>query len=256
LVKITKHIEDDGYEEEVICSVRYGELILPSKADEHTAIFENERKRARTVKVPRSTFEKDRESFVNLTPVFGEFIAAGFTSPLATADVSFRCGNTTFFAHREVVGKRCDHFGALFHSGMRDANDKEVAIIPACEAQAFRDFLVYLYTDDDDVVNGDNVQELLELASFYQVKRLLAQCEVFLQESIDLENVCEYLDLADRHSALQLKRFCESYIIDHFPKVKLTAGFQGMTQPLLLDITTTACHHLTLATATHHKQAE
>jgi len=235
--------------------VRYGELILPSKAEEDAAVFENARKRARTIRVPRSTFDKDQAAFAGLLPQLDEIVSSGFAPLKSSSDVSLRSGDTTFHAHRAVLGVRCDHFAALFHSGMRDAQDRVIEVIPPCEPQSFRDFLVYLYTDRVELT-PDNEQELLELASFYQVKRLVAQCEVALREGIDVENVCELLEVADRNSALQLKRFCESYVIDHFPKVKATESFRQMPHGLLLDITTTACHHLTLATATHHKQDE
>jgi len=255
-MKITRHLEDPGYDSEVLCAVRYGELILPSKAEEDAAVFENARKRARTIRVPRSTFDKDQAAFAELLPQLQDIVASGF-SPLksSSSDVSLRCGDATFHVHRSVLGARCDHFAALFHSGMRDAQDRVIEVIPQCEPQNLRDFLGYLYTDQV-TLTPDNEQELLELASFYQVKRLVAQCEVALREGVDLENACQLLEVADRSGALQLKRFCESYIIDHFAKVKATESFRQMPHELLLDITTTACHHLSLATTTHHKLAE
>lgn len=254
-MKIEKNAEGTDYKETVLLSVRYGELILPSKAEEAAAVFENHRKRARTIRVSPSTYEKDQEVFKGALAEAAELVTGGFAQPTNTTDVVFRLGGEVFHAHRAVVGQRCDHFGALFHSGMRDACELEIEVIPACDPQAFRDFLRHLYLDEA-VITPDNVVELLELAAFYQVKRLLAQCELSISEGIDLDSACDLLEIADRHSALQLERFCESYVIDHYPKVSATEGFKKMPRELMQEVLAAACHQLALATATHHKQSE
>jgi len=254
LLKITKDLEGENFTKKNLTSVRYGELVVPSKIEVHQALLAKERYLARLVKVPKSTFETDKASFKMTPDAIASFVRKGFENQ-ETSDVTFLIGNQRYYAHRSVVGKRSDHFAALFSSGMKDANVKEITIIPSCEPANFKEMLNFLYTDEVNLTS-DNVIEILELATFYQVSRLTALCEFFLKGSVDPDNVCEILGAADHHDALQLKNYCENYVIDNFPTVRVTEGFKQLSRELLIEITAMSCDQLRRATENDRKAVE
>lgn len=241
--KTEKERREAEIEETVLSSVRYGDLILPSKAEIELALFFNQKKKASIIQVSPSTYEADKKAFQNLEREIQESVECNFQRPSPSSDLCFRLNNTRFYVHRSIVGGRCEFFDAQFKSGMKDANAKEIDVIPQSEPSSFQGFLRYLYLDQVDIT-PENVIDLLELASFYQVKHLLGLCELFLKHGVDVENACEILEIADRHSSLQLKRFCLGFIIDHFDDVKETEGFGKLSRDLLIDVTSQACRLL------------
>ena len=88
--------------------------------------------------------------------------------------------STAYHVHRSVFMARSDHFHAQFTSGMKDA-DVTTIDLPDNSPRAFELFLHYIYLDTCDFNEDDAIAEVLQLASFYQVPRLIALCEAYLR---------------------------------------------------------------------------
>ena len=62
------------------------------------------------------------------------------------SDVTFIVQDKPIYAHRAVLATRCDHFRAMFKSGMKESRSGEI-VIPNTAHHTFLYLLEYLYTD-------------------------------------------------------------------------------------------------------------
>jgi len=62
------------------------------------------------------------------------------------SDVCFKVEGRDVFAHRAFLAARCDHFRAMFESGMKESHESEVAI-PHIRHVIFVALIEYIYTD-------------------------------------------------------------------------------------------------------------
>eukprot|EP00160_Parvularia_atlantis_P017615 Unigene6131_Nuclearia_a/m.18883 Unigene6131_Nuclearia_a/g.18883 ORF Unigene6131_Nuclearia_a/g.18883 Unigene6131_Nuclearia_a/m.18883 type:complete len:200 (-) Unigene6131_Nuclearia_a:100-699(-) len=154
---------------------------------------------------------------------------------------------TQFFVHRDVLSQRSDQFHARFASGMKDANSTHIEL-PDTSPAAFKVLLHFMYLDEC-TLTSDVAPEVLELASFYQVPRLLALCEAYYDDCITDDSVCHILELADRHGAFQLRRVCMQYILDRVPHNRsISALLLTLSPELLVEVVEAAAGQLALIT--------
>lgn len=79
-------------------------------------------------------------------------------------------------------------------------------------------------------INKENVNDLLRLADKYQAKNCIIQCIQFLNEILNVENVCFVLDVAWNSSWMALAAIhghCINIIYEHFDEVIKTSGFSS-----------------------------
>merc|ERR1712228_76791 len=62
------------------------------------------------------------------------------------SDVTFIVDDRPVHAHRVILAKRCEHFAAMFRSGMRESVEREIRI-PNISHHIFVLVMEYLYTD-------------------------------------------------------------------------------------------------------------
>jgi speckle-type POZ protein len=91
----------------------------------------------------------------------------------------------------------------MFEHEMLECKNNYVKISDV-EPDVMYETLRFIYTGK--VHNMDKLSDsLLAVADKYALERLKVLCEESLSNSLDIDNVCETLILADLHTALQLK---------------------------------------------------
>ncbi|XP_048241734.1 BTB/POZ domain-containing protein 6-like isoform X3 [Haliotis rufescens] len=149
-------------------------------------------------------------------------------------DVTFRVGSTghVIKAHRYVLISRSCVFHAMFTGPLAETSEVSV---PEIEPKDFRQFLLYLYTDNT-TVDADNVTALLYASRKYAITALESQCLEFLEKHLNVDNACVILDAAHRFDQSQLFQKALTLIKDTGERSLQSSGFLTLRQGLLQQI--------------------
>eukprot|EP00339_Tiarina_fusa_P026374 CAMPEP_0117080634 /NCGR_PEP_ID=MMETSP0472-20121206/56880_1 /TAXON_ID=693140 ORGANISM="Tiarina fusus, Strain LIS" /NCGR_SAMPLE_ID=MMETSP0472 /ASSEMBLY_ACC=CAM_ASM_000603 /LENGTH=577 /DNA_ID=CAMNT_0004808331 /DNA_START=392 /DNA_END=2125 /DNA_ORIENTATION=+ len=140
------------------------------------------------------------------------------------SDVTFLVEDQPVYAHRAILAQRCDHFAAMFRSGMRESVERMVPI-PDISRQVFILLLEYIYTDSVKI-DVENAIELYIASDIYQLERLRDMCCTVVRRNLNAENAgpllqsasenhCQILRERDRFCKALRKtivRYCEKYV--------------------------------------------
>jgi len=150
------------------------------------------------------------------------------------SDVTFLVDNSPVYAHRAILAQRCEHFAAMFRSGMRESTEKTIPI-PSISREVFLLLLEYVYTDFVKV-ELEHAIELYIASDLYQMERLRDMCCSVVRRNLNAENSATLLQAASEAHCQALKEVCMSYIVDNFDVVSKTQGIKTVSHPLLLEI--------------------
>lgn len=150
------------------------------------------------------------------------------------SDVTFLVEDTPVYAHRAILAQRCDHFAAMFRSGMRESVELIVPI-PDISRKVFLVLLEYIYTDSVKIDVEDAI-ELYIAADIYQLERLRDMCCTVVRRNLNAENSGPLLQIAEENHCLILRDVCLSYIVENFDVVSKTEGIKQVSHTLLLEI--------------------
>ena len=169
--------------------------------------------------------------------------ASSFASDVRTlvdnadfSDVAFIVEGTRVHAHRALLAVRCEHFRAMFSSGMRESTERQVDIVDI-RLPVFMKLLEYLYSDVADV-GPELAIELYVAADRYTLDRLKGLCEERLMRGISPENAASLLQLADELNVLRLREICVGYIVRHFDTIAKSPSFQTLSKTQILLVIT------------------
>jgi len=107
MVKVTK-LSDGKVKTDFLMSVRYGDLIIPSEAEVKEAQRAVDREKKTTITVPESTFVSDMTNLLNNPDM---------------SDVKLIVENKPLYAHRTILGARCEHFSKIFTGELKNSKD-------------------------------------------------------------------------------------------------------------------------------------
>ncbi|KAG7338173.1 regulator of chromosome condensation RCC1 repeat protein [Nitzschia inconspicua] len=150
------------------------------------------------------------------------------------SDVTFLVEDTPVYAHRAILAQRCDHFAAMFRSGMRESVELMVPI-PDISRKVFLVLLEYIYTDSVKI-DVEHAIELYIAADIYQLERLRDMCCTVVRRNLNAENAGPLLQIAEENHCLILRDVCMSYIVENFDIVSKTDGIKQVSHELLLEI--------------------
>lgn len=125
---------------------------------------------------------------------------------------------------------RCEYFRARFDSDMQDAGDEELSVPSQFSQEAMSLFLRYIYKDELQAdLPPQTVIDVLHVACYYGVPRLVVLCESLLAEALkirhmeDPEAAADFaavlLTLADSNGLSSLQDVVLQYIVEHFDLV-------------------------------------
>ena len=123
------------------------------------------------------------------------------------SDISFTCGKSSriFRAHKYVLATSSAVFYAMFYG---DLAQKESTIrIMDAEAEGFKEFLRFLYTDECKIT-AENAAEIMYLAKKYFISSLADKCCKVLEASITHNNVFVVLEQAIQFDEKDLETKC------------------------------------------------
>ena len=145
-------------------------------------------------------------------------------------DVTLKCKSEEFKVHRAVLASQSPVFRKMFEVDMKEKKCG-VVMIDDFDPPVLSDLVTYLYTGAAPNV-GKLARELLNAANKYELPRLFAMCESELEKKIEVESVVDTLLLADRHSAVNLKRACLDFIYQHSADVYMTSKWKDLKDNL------------------------
>eukprot|EP00970_Alexandrium_tamarense_P018597 scaffold13354_cov181-Alexandrium_tamarense.AAC.10 len=151
------------------------------------------------------------------------------------SDVTFIVEGQPVYALRGVLAKRCEHFAAMFRSGMRESEEGVEIPIPNISQAVFLLILEYLYTDSVKV-ELEHAVELYIAADLYQIASLRDMCIVTVRRSIGVENAAFVLQTAHEAHCQIMKDVAMEYIIANFDIVSKSEGIKAVSHGLLLEI--------------------
>lgn len=151
------------------------------------------------------------------------------------SDVTFMLEETQpIYAHKAILAQRCEHFAAMFRSGMRESVEKIVPIANISK-QSFLLLLEYIYTDSVKIDVEDSV-DLYIAADLYHLERLRDMCCTVVRRNLSAENSGILLQLSSEAHCHVLQEICMTYVVENFDIVSKTEGIQQISHSLLLEI--------------------
>jgi len=140
-----------------------------------------------------------------------------------------------FYLHTFLLRSRSEKFAGLFDSKMQESV-QGVLELPNVHPKTFELLVEYLYTDDITIPD-EQALPLLALADEYVVPRLKKKCEIFLINSLKIDNVLDIYAFANLYNAESLKVACNQFFIDNFCAISQIPNFKNkVNKEQLLEV--------------------
>lgn len=127
---------------------------------------------------------------------------------------------------------------------MRESLQSEI-VLPEEDLLIFQELIHYIYTDSyHSSKSDDNIhfkQELLALASQYQVKGLMHQLEIELSSALTLDNCVQMLIFSDAIFANELKKNCLQFIAMNYEALSSEETLHALSNDLQSQIEQFKC---------------
>jgi hypothetical protein len=230
--------EDEGIEAQHINRM----IIIPS----HTGGISTHFQRLSQALSPINKLNQVQEDFKNMLSK-----AASFESDVTFKVKDEKNEDVLIPAHRSILMARSEYFRTMFGSGMWESNKSSGVALHVGETTpaAFKSLLVYLYTGDlVDVVSGDVVMGLIELAHRYDLKDLEKYCLWFLETNVKEDTSISLLlwlhGKADQGLYMCLQGKIKTYVLNNFNSIrdnygstlKLLHPYPELMEELLRDV--------------------
>lgn len=151
---------------------------------------------------------------------------------LMASDVTFVVGpeKRRIAGYKQVLALSNEKFMAQFYGvEIKKDPDQEVHL-PHVDAEAFSDFLNYLYFDKIQL-RQENVLDIFNLAKNYLDQRLMAHCSTFISAMLNYCNVFTVLKFNEAHGDPEIQSAAEEYL-----KMNGLACFQKNRDFKLLNV--------------------
>lgn len=137
-------------------------------------------------------------------------------------------------AHKAILAGRCEHFAAMFRSGMRESVEREIEI-PNVSKTVFLLLMEYIYTDSV-AIDVEHAVDLYILADLYGLERLRSICVTVVKRNLSTANAPRILQQAADEDCVILKDISMDFVIANFEKISKTDGIRVVSHELLLEI--------------------
>uniref|UniRef100_A0A0N5B4K8 BTB domain-containing protein n=1 Tax=Strongyloides papillosus TaxID=174720 RepID=A0A0N5B4K8_STREA len=150
-------------------------------------------------------------------------------------DCIIKVGNHELNVHKCILDARSEVFRSALkrkrvepESNIVEMNDFRLGVV--------KDMVNYLYTGKSPRID-EIATEMLEIAEKYKLEGLKMIATESLLRSLNVENVCEYLEKSELYSAEVLKEFCVRYIYLNAEEVVKYEKWRKIVNfyPLLLE---------------------
>ena len=123
-----------------------------------------------------------------------------------------------FPAHKNVLAASSPYFQAMFTSSFKE-KDMSRLEIHGISHEAFRIIVNFVYTGQEFEIKYDNVESLLEAASFLQLNHVKDLCLNHLKSMVNVENFLEIREYGFRYDFTEVLEASEKFINFNFYKI-------------------------------------
>jgi hypothetical protein len=132
-----------------------------------------------------------------------------------------------------VLAGCSDYFRALFSHGMKDSNVDQF-ILTEVSLKGFKPLLDFAYTGKLKL-NIIVLPEILQVATFLQMRPAISLCQLYLQSVMNLEDSDEIVNLGVSYGLTDLKIAQRKLILDNFLEFANTKKFLQMESPEMIS---------------------
>lgn len=132
------------------------------------------------------------------------------------SDVVLTVDGQRFHGHKVILAARSEYFRALLFGGMRESQQSEIEL-KGTSLRAFKGLLKYIYTGHMSLANQKEevILDILGLAQQYGFVDLEVSISDYLQEILQIRNVCIIFDAARLYQLQFLTQVCSSFMDQH-----------------------------------------
>jgi hypothetical protein len=151
----------------------------------------------------------------NETNVLDCLTLSSLISDHTYSDFVLKTNDTSFHLHRNIIGARSEYFAAMFTSNLADANTADFDVSDTISSPELLTLLMeYLYCNVVDL-NVNQATELIAVAKYYMLERLVAMCELVMARSLSMLNSETILRISLHFESTRLFEVAESFIVEH-----------------------------------------
>ncbi|XP_055500219.1 kelch-like protein 9 isoform X1 [Leucoraja erinacea] len=131
-------------------------------------------------------------------------------------DVTLMPGDSDerFLVHRAMMASASDYFKAMFTGGMKEQELTSIKLHGVSKI-GLKNIIEFIYTSKL-ALSVDNLQDILEAASFLQIMPILDFCKELLISQVSVENCVEFGRLANVFHLTDLHDDIQEFIVSNF----------------------------------------
>lgn len=149
-------------------------------------------------------------------------------------DTTVHISGHSYQCHRVILCAMSRYFDAMFSSGMLECNAGEVFLHNA-QPETFDSMLHFMYGKNIELT-ADNVSDILEMSSVYQMPSLQHKCERFLAKDLSTSNCLTRWKLSHLYSCTWLEERAWDMILYNFTDLSVTEEFLTLCTEELIRI--------------------
>ncbi|XP_041066522.1 kelch-like protein 9 isoform X1 [Carcharodon carcharias] len=120
-------------------------------------------------------------------------------------------GDERFPVHRAIMASASDYFKAMFTGGMKEQELMSIKL-HGISKTGLKNIIEFIYTSKLSL-NMDNLQDILEAASFLQIMPILEFCKELLISQVSLENCVEIGRIANAYHLTKVDDYIKDCIL-------------------------------------------
>ncbi|CAG5108164.1 Oidioi.mRNA.OKI2018_I69.chr1.g3664.t1.cds [Oikopleura dioica] len=136
-------------------------------------------------------------------------------------------GHPEIKAHKMVLAAASPFFQAMFKSGLRESSSDRVEM-PEIDYEAAQILVDFAYCGNYKITEG-NVRNLLAAADCYQFEEIKKKCESFLIDMIDADNCFELEKIGDARGLSRLSSQAGRFSMQNFEEVIKSKSFTELS---------------------------
>eukprot|EP01125_Pyxidicula_operculata_P015985 TRINITY_DN5460_c0_g1_i2.p1 TRINITY_DN5460_c0_g1~~TRINITY_DN5460_c0_g1_i2.p1 ORF type:complete len:565 (-),score=49.18 TRINITY_DN5460_c0_g1_i2:150-1844(-) len=164
----------------------------------------------------------------SVSNTIGDDFLKVLNSPEYPSDITFMVQDKPILCHKIILCGGSEYFRAMFKLKMAESS-KSVIQIEDQQYEVFLSMLTVIYSNGkqiQSIINAENALDLFLVSNRYIVSSLQNECERYIKENLDVDNVCQILELASPLSD-SLKFYCLKFIYAYYDDIKNTDTFKN-----------------------------
>ncbi|XP_043556881.1 kelch-like protein 13 isoform X1 [Chiloscyllium plagiosum] len=126
-------------------------------------------------------------------------------------------GDERFPVHRAMMASTSDYFKAMFTGGMKEQELMSIKLHGVSKV-GLKSIIEFSYTSKLSL-NMDNLQDILEAASFLQIMPIIEFCKEFLISQISFENCVEIGRIANAYHLTTVDGYIKDFVLKNFSTI-------------------------------------